>query len=123
MTAAQKAKPKAKAPAKAKAKAPANTSASEADTAKINEQAEASTQPPTPPANNKPEKARPVSVLFVRTKRGVPKFRRAGFSFTRESCHIALDALDAKQIKALKNEPKLEVKEGTIDEIAGGQES
>ena len=113
---------KAKQPPAAKAKAAAAASKAPAGTGPGEGDEKTATQPAStqPPANNPPDKSQgPVPVLFVRTQRGVPRFRRAGFVFTREPYGIALDALDAEQIKALKKEPRLIVEEGTVDPADG----
>lgn len=46
-------------------------------------------------------------------------FRRCGFRFTREGFGIALDALTAKQIEQLENEPNLKVERGIFSGRAG----
>ncbi len=73
------------------------------------------------PEANQKQPAGQVEVLTVRTKRGVPTFRRSGFRFSREPIGIEVAALEEHQVKALTNEPNLVVEEGSIDasEVAG----
>lgn len=55
-----------------------------------------------------------VPALFVRTRRGIKSRRRAGFRFGREGMGIALEALSAEEVAALKADPALEVEECTF---------
>jgi hypothetical protein len=47
--------------------------------------------------------------ISVRTKEGVGKFRRAERSFTREPTLLREAELDEEQLKAIREEPQLEV--------------
>lgn len=53
-------------------------------------------------------------VLIVRAS--VPRFRRAGLEFGREDRRVPLADLTAEQVKALKDEPLLSVRDGGTDE-------
>jgi hypothetical protein len=55
-----------------------------------------------------------VPALFIRSKPQLG-FRRCGFRFEREGFGIALDALTADQVQALRNEPNLIVEESEIE--------
>ncbi len=67
----------------------------------------------TKKAASKKKEARPG--LFIGTRRGVARFRRAGFVFSREPYGIALEALTEEQIEQLKAEPSLVVEEVDFD--------
>ena len=69
-----------------------------------------------PPAAEEAEKINTgeIPALFVRTKRRFKSRRRVGFRFTREGLGIALEALSAEEIAALKADPALEVEECTF---------
>lgn len=69
--------------------------------------AAASTKPETP---SKP-KAAAVKVLRVTARR--PSFRRAGIAFGRTEKVLRLDELTKEQVKAIKAEPQLLVREDT----------
>ncbi len=58
--------------------------------------------------NNTP--TQPEGQLMIRTRRGVARFRRAGFAFTREPLAINRADLTDEHYDALKNESRLEVK-------------
>lgn len=62
----------------------------------------------------KQEKPGEIEVLMIRTVRGVARFRRAGFTFTREPIGIEVAALSVEQIEALSQEKRLEIVEGSI---------
>ncbi|MAK91785.1 MAG: hypothetical protein CMI13_11185 [Oleibacter sp.] len=49
------------------------------------------------------------SGISVSTIKGVKSFNRAGMSFTESATLIPADALTEKQLKALKEEPRLRV--------------
>ena len=123
----------AKAPTKAaSAKAPATQAppASNADAAKqsstvakpaeqnaaasAEQQATAQTAPKATKAD-KQDQPGEIEVLMIRTVRGVARFRRAGFTFTREPIGIEVATLSVEQIKALSQEKRLEIVEGSID--------
>ncbi|MDY7117131.1 hypothetical protein RAN53_12320 [Halomonas sp. SSL-5] len=55
-----------------------------------------------------------IPALFVRTKRRFKSRRRAGHRFDRNRHGIALEALSAEEIAALKADPALEVQECTF---------
>ncbi|MDF1691771.1 MAG: hypothetical protein P1U47_05335 [Zhongshania sp.] len=67
------------------------------------------------PDDGKPEDEALVEIVMIRTKRGVQQFRRAGFTFTREARPIDISALSLDQVKALAEEPRLEVVEASFD--------
>ncbi|WP_447926945.1 hypothetical protein [Vreelandella sp. EE27] len=52
--------------------------------------------------------------LFVRTKRRIKSRRRAGYRFNREGTGIALELLNAEQIRQLRDDPALEVEDCTF---------
>ncbi|WP_170293763.1 hypothetical protein [Halomonas alimentaria] len=55
-----------------------------------------------------------IPALFVRTRRRFKSRRRAGHRFDRNGHSIALEALSAEEIAALKADPALEVEECTF---------
>ncbi|WP_205527627.1 hypothetical protein [Halomonas sp. JS92-SW72] len=55
-----------------------------------------------------------IPALFVRTKRRFKSRRRAGHRFDRNGHGIALEALSAEEVAALKADPALEVEECTF---------
>jgi len=59
------------------------------------------------------KKTNEVPAIFVQSRPA--KFHRAGHKFTREGHGIALEALDADQVKAIREEPMLIVTDCTID--------
>lgn len=59
----------------------------------------------------KPAPAKGVPALMISTARGISKFRRAGFGFAETPTVIPLADLKEHQIKALRNDPALIVKE------------
>lgn len=67
------------------------------------------------PDDGKLEDDTSVDIVMIRTKRGVQQFRRAGFTFTREARPIDISALSLDQVKALAEEPRLEVVEASFD--------
>lgn len=97
-------------PAKTQAPAKAQTASSTTAHQKPPENPPASKPPAAAGKKGKGE----IPGLFVRTRRGVQRFRRAGFAFGRDPIGIALDALTEDQIKALRNEPNLVVEEGAV---------
>lgn len=68
---------------------------------------------PNPQGNAKAGKGE-IPALFVRTKRRFKSRRRAGHRFDRNGHGIALAALSAEEIAALKADPALEVQECTF---------
>jgi len=65
-------------------------------------------------ATKKAAKKEAVPAIFVRCAKPGGRFRRAGFDFTHQGISIALDAIDDEQLKALRNEPMLVVKDSEI---------
>lgn len=65
----------------------------------------------TPPASGPQGE---IPALFVRTRRRFKSRRRAGHRFDRNGHGIALEALSAEEIAALKADPALEVQECTF---------
>ena len=55
-----------------------------------------------------------IPAVFVRTKRRFKSRRRAGHRFDRNGHGIAMEALSAEEIAALKSDPALEVEECTF---------
>lgn len=108
-----------KAPAASKAE-PAKQDSTAAKPAEQNAAVSAEQQAPAqaapkPPRADKQEKPGEIEVLMIRTVRGVARFRRAGFTFTREPIGIEVAALSVEQITALSQEKRLEIVEGSID--------
>ncbi len=109
-----RARTKTKAAAKAKASNDQPAAAAAGEQSTTTEPA----QKQTKASASKKKEARPG--LFIATRRGVSRFRRAGFVFSREPYGIALDALTEEQIEQLKAEPNLVVEEVEFD-VEGDQ--
>jgi hypothetical protein len=98
----------------AQAQVSAQASASESVSASVTV-AGAETAATVNAADNKSPENMDVPVLVIRTKRGITSFRRAGHHFTREAKTIAADELSADQLDALRNEPRLEIEQGSAE--------
>ncbi|MBZ9574414.1 hypothetical protein [Modicisalibacter sp. MOD 31.J] len=112
---------RAKADANTAAKAPEPSPATSEESTAATESAAANRQLMTPDAgehtaegamNDPPLEEIPA--LFIRTRKAVPRRRRAGFVFTPEGHGIALAALSADQIAAFESDPTLIVEECTF---------
>lgn len=70
--------------------------------------------PAAPPAPKAQGKKGEIPALYVRTRRRFKSRRRAGHRFDRQGHGIALEALSAEEVAALKADPALEVHECTF---------
>jgi membrane protein involved in colicin uptake len=96
-------KPTAAQPAKAKADEEAQAKAAAEAQAKADAEAQAKAD-----AEAKYDQVTP-DFLEVKTRKGVPSFRRAGLAFTQQPTRIPLADLSEDQIAALMNEDRLTV--------------